>query len=970
MTGKTTRRRHLRSGLIGSASLAILMIATGAMAQQATPAPQPATDDVQEVIVTGFRSSLQSAISEKRRNVDMVDAIKAEDIGNFPDLNLAESLQRIPGISIDRESGEGRQITVRGLNSEFSRTRLNGLEALATVSGKDGAAGTNRGRGFDYNVFAADLFSSLTVRKSMSSEVEEGSLGATIDLQTARPFDYKGFTMAASAAAGYNSVSKEASPRTTFLISNRWADGKLGALLSVAYETRNVLEESTTTTRWENSSSTGTAGRYLSYSADGGRTFINIPTSTTNPAGNAGITDPEALRVVNSLHPRIPRHNVYETDQKRLGITGAFQMRPHENTLITLEGLYAQFGADRKEWEIEAISFSRGTQGLPRSSVYDYNIDSRGVMTKGAFNDVDIRSESRFDELTTTFKQLGLTWDQDWSDRLKTKLVIGASNSLQDNPEQTTFTFESYDVDGYRYDYSDPTNPRFDYGKSNTGCQPDQPCYWSYSTSNALGDRSLIRLRPNRTENTFDTIKFDVKYDFNDMFTLKFGAAKRHYEFNSSEFGRYTSPPQTRDENASGQIAALINADIRKYSNKVTVQGNTYLIPNLDLIRSTFKYDCRCVNEFGVFTLNETNASSRNNNRQAEEDSMSYHVQLDFNFDVFGMPLRGNLGSRQVTTDLTATGFIGRADTALLTTVKRKYKNSLPSLNLVLEPRNDLFIRFAAASTMARPTLLSQTPGGGSINTSSLTVTTGNPNLDPVRSDNMDLSIEWYPDRDTLLSFAVFKKEIKSYIQQVATQVPLSQLGYRAADFGLTGDPVFTVTTPTNTPGGPLEGFEFSVQKPFTFLPGILKNTGGIFNYTHVDSDITYIITPSLTAPVTRKDKLLGLSNKSWNLTLYYEDELFNGRISYAYRSEYLSQLNPGSSALFWGKNETKNLDAQVSWKVNKNFTVSLEAINLTDQADDKFIAYDTPQGNKVDDLMYEYSNTGRQFFMSVKYKY
>ncbi|MFN3228234.1 MAG: TonB-dependent receptor [Asticcacaulis sp.] len=964
MTGLRTEKRQLRSGLISSASAAILLIATSAMAQQAAPASKPASEEVQEVVVTGFRSSLQSAISEKRRSVDMVDAIKAEDIGNFPDLNLAESLQRIPGIAIDRDGGEGRQITVRGLNSEFSRTRLNGLEALATAAGKDGAAGTNRGRGFDYNVFAADLFSALTVRKSMSAEVEEGSLGATIDLQTARPFDYKGFTMAASAAAGYNSVSKEASPRTTFLISNRWADGRLGALLSVAYETRNVLEESTTTTRWENSSSAGTAGRYKSYSTDGGKTFINIPT------GTAAIIDPEALKVVNSLHPRIPRHNRYETDQKRLGITGAFQMRPVEGTLITLEGLYAQFGADRKEWEIEAISFSRGGRGLPASSVYDYAIDSRGVMTKGSFNDVDIRSESRFDELTTTFKQLGLTWDQTWSDRLSSKLVIGASNSLQDNPEQTTFTFESYDVDGYRYDYSDPTNPRFDYGKSNTGCKPDQGCYWTYSTSNSLGDRSLIRLRPNRTENAFDTIKFDVNYNLNDMFTLKMGVAKRHYEFSSNEFGRYTSAPQTRDEDAGGLIATLINADIAKYSNTVTVEGNTYLIPNLDLIRSTFKYDCRCTNEFGVFTMNETNSSSRNNNRQAEEDSMSYHVQLDFNFDVFGMPLRGNVGTRQVTTDLTATGFIGQGNNAVLTTVKRKYKNSLPSINLVLEPRNDVFIRFAAAQTMARPTLLSQTPGGGSINTSNLSVTTGNPNLDPVRSDNIDLSIEWYPDRDTLVSFAVFKKEIKSYIQRVATQVPLSQLGYQASDFGLTGDPIFTVTTPTNTPGGPLEGFEFSVQKPFTFLPGILKNTGGIFNYTHVDSDITYIITPSLTAPVIKTEKLLGLSNKSWNMTLYYEDERFNARVSYASRSGYLSQLNPGSSALFWGKNETKNLDAQVSWNVNKNVTVSLEAINLTDQADDKFIAYDTPQGNKVDDLMYEYSNTGRQFFLTAKYKY
>ncbi|OYW78774.1 MAG: TonB-dependent receptor, partial [Asticcacaulis sp. 32-58-5] len=207
ITHATGAPNSYRARIRFGASLAVLMAATlgtTVFAQDAAPA-----EDVETVVVTGFRGSLQTAINEKRRSTDMIDVIKAEDIGQFPDLNLAESLQRIPGVSIDRDGGEGKQITVRGLNSEFSRTRINGLEALATTGSKDSSGGTNRGRGFDFNVFAADLFNSLTVRKSMSAETEEGSLGATVDLQTARPFDYKGFTMATSLQAGYNDLSKK-----------------------------------------------------------------------------------------------------------------------------------------------------------------------------------------------------------------------------------------------------------------------------------------------------------------------------------------------------------------------------------------------------------------------------------------------------------------------------------------------------------------------------------------------------------------------------------------------------------------------------------------------------------------------------------------------------------------------------------------------------------------------------------------
>lgn len=950
-----------------------------AFAQDAEPAAAEEEETV--VVVTGFRNSLQSSISEKKRSNDMIDVIKSEDIGQFPDLNLAESLQRIPGVAIDRDGGEGRQITVRGLNSEFSRTRLNGLEVLATTGGKDASGGTNRGRGFDFNIFAADLFNSLTVRKSLSAEIEEGSLGATVDLQTARPFDYKGFTMAASGQVGYNDLSKSASPRGTFMISNRWADGKLGALISVAYGEREVVEESNNTTRWENAYGAGNAGRFGAYSTDGGATFTPItPCTPSNRqcnvnqthANNPVLTDPEAARVVEALHPRIPRYNRFTTDQERFGMTAAFQMRPNPDTLISLDGLYATYGANRQEYEIEAISFSRNGAGNPLTEIYDYTIDDQGTITKASFNNVDIRSEHRFDELETTFHQLNLTWDQNWSSKFSSKLLIGASKSSQVNPEQTTFSFESYDVQGYSYDYTNMTQPVFNYGESSTGCTPDQACYWTYSTSAAQGDRSLIRLRPQFVDNKFSTVSANFKYDFSENLTIKFGGSVKTFDYTTSELGRYTSAPQTRDENASGAIATEIDGDIAKYSQTVTVAGNTYLIPNLDLIRSTFDYNCRCTNAFGVFTMNSTNSNSRANTRDATEDDTAFYIQADFSGTLASMPFRGNIGVREVETSLTTTGYLGRGTESVLTTIERSYKDTLPALNLMIEPFDNLYVRFAAAKTMSRPSLASLSPGG-SITTSTQTISQGNPYLDPVRANTLDLSFEWYPDKDTLFSVAFFQKDIKSYIQNRVRELPFSELGLGEDILdgsGLTPSDTFRVTQPINSPGGKLKGYEISLQRPFTFLPGFLSRTGGIINYTFVESQIDYITASTPTSVTLRRENLLGLSPKSMNVTLYYEGEKLSGRVAMSKRDGYISQLLPGSSADFWGKNGTTNFDAQIAYQMNDNFSFVFEAINMTNEADDRYIAYDTVQGNTASDLNYDYSETGRQFYLGVRYKY
>ncbi len=211
MRKESTRSSLLKLALVMGTAI---VLPGQALAQDAAPA---AEGEEAAIVVTGFRQSLEAAINVKREAVGAVDAIVAEDIAKFPDQNLAESLQRIPGISISRDGGEGRSITVRGLSSQFTRVRVNGMETIATSV--DGAS-ANRDRAFDFNVFASELFSSLVVNKTAAASLDEGSLGAVVDLNTGNPLAGRsGLKGAVSLIGSYNDLADSVGPRAAGMLS-------------------------------------------------------------------------------------------------------------------------------------------------------------------------------------------------------------------------------------------------------------------------------------------------------------------------------------------------------------------------------------------------------------------------------------------------------------------------------------------------------------------------------------------------------------------------------------------------------------------------------------------------------------------------------------------------------------------------------------------------------------------------------
>jgi len=914
MTHRLNRKKTpvtLVASALGSAVL--LALAGPAAAQEATAANPTELD---AVTVTGYRASVEKALDIKRSEKGMVDAIVAEDIANFPDLNLAESLQRIPGVTITRDAGEGRNISVRGLGPDFTRVRINGLEALTTVGGSDQSGGTNRSRGFDFNVFASDLFSQLIVRKTASADVEEGSLGATVDLRTARPFDYDGFTFAASGQGSFNDLSEKASPRAAALIADTWADGRFGGLLSVAYSERKVREEGSNTGRWYSASSNGGF-------------------SPSSPF-TAGLAD-------GVWHPYFPRYTLLEHDQKRLGVTAALQWKPSDNTEFALDALYSKIDTVRSEKYIEAISFAYTAQKNNMVLRDGYIDPTSNALTYAVFDGAGVRSEQRRDEWSTEFKQVSLSGEHRFSDAFKVNLLVGHSKSEHANPVQTTLIMDKANVSGYSYDFRNSvTHPVFNYG-----IDPTDANGWTLAE---------VRLRPQYASNSFDNGALDFTWNFGPAFTLRGGLLAKDYTFDTSEYRRRSETVVPAFADGSYTVPAAL-VDIARLGG-VAGSPDAWAVPDLAALSELLGI----YSGQGIYQLYERNATRRS----VEERDRGAWLMGEFGFDVGSVPVSGNVGVRRVKTTQSSTGYSTVDGAMVLTHVSRDYTDTLPSLNLVAELAPDLMLRFGAAKVMARPGLSSLTPGTTlSLSSGHRFVNGGNPNLDPIRARTLDLGVEWYFQEGGLLGLALFHKDIESFVQGTSTVMPFTASGLPASlldGTGVSPNEDFTFTRPLNTPGGDLKGAEFNYVQPFSFLPGRWSNLGLQLNYTWVDSQIQYLTS---TGAASLKTDLTGLSKNSYNSTLFYEGEQLGARVSYTHRDGYYTQV-PASVAgfSFHGMDAVDTVDASISWKIDDHLEISLEGINLTNETSNEWV------GTSAWKLPLTYTQTGREFLLGLRYKF
>lgn len=942
------RMALLAGGAVAAAGTAQAQDAAAA-AEAQVAAEEAAPEDA--IVVTGFRQSLQAAINVKKNAIGAVDAIVAEDIAKFPDQNLAESLQRIPGISISRDAGEGRAITVRGLSSQFTRVRVNGMETVATST--DGAS-ANRDRAFDFNVFASELFSSIVVHKTAEASLDEGSLGAVVDLNTGNPLAGKaGFTAVASVVGTYNDLSDYVGPRLAGLLSWRNDAGTFGVSLSAAYQKTKVLELGNNSVRWVQPPFD---------SVDGTNCF------TTPNSGGAYRASAACDKAALAFHPRIPRYGEVKHDRERLGITGSVQFAPTDATKFSIDGLFSRFNADREEQWGEVLLRSNERSINVVNPVYDANNN----MISATLNDAWVRTEHYLRKSKTEFYQVGGTWDQDVSDTLRFTLLGGFSKSDADIPVETTMIFDDRDAQGYSYDYTDMKHPKLTFGTS--------------VTDPANFQLAEIRDRPSNVTNKFKTVQFRTEWDVAEGFTVKAGAMWRRFNFDTEAYTRDTAvcgnggldrvlgtitcsassvfgPTAVYGIPVTAQLAQLAQLFNLGSAGQPAGNTNSWLVPNLDATTALTKlYDRALVQDAG-------------NIRGVQETTKGGYLQFDGKGDMFGLRYALNAGIRYVKTEQSSYGLVSGTQA----TVERAYDDWLPSANIAFYPTESLIVRGAVAEVITRPTLGSLTPGG-SADGFNFRVTSGNPFLEPFRATNYDVSVEWYFAPQALISVAGFIKDVASFTQSAPitnatfaqTGLPVSVLNPSSPAVlnpALLTQPIWTLTTTVNSTGAKLKGVEIAAQIPFKiFTEGFLGNFGIIANATFIDSKATYnLLGPATTpggalTPVTLTAALANVSKQAYNGTFYYDDGRFSARVMGTYRGGYHEGAS-GTGNLLEGYGSMFNLDASVRFKLTDWVEISVEGNNLLDTYRYRYTDIDANRN-------YENNHFGRNILVGARFKY
>ncbi|MBC8027383.1 MAG: TonB-dependent receptor [Steroidobacteraceae bacterium] len=948
---------------------------------------QDATE-LDEVVVTGFRGSLNTALAAKRAETASIDVISAEDVGKFPDSNLAESMQRIPSVALSRgDGGEGKNISVRGLGPTFTRVRINGMEAASQTGSSDIYGAGNNGRTFDFNVFPTELFSQLAVRKTASADVEEGSLGATVDLQAPRPFDYADSSVFSVTARGiYNDVSEDVDPRASMLFSQKFADDTFGVLAAVAYQRRNIRETGYSAVDILPASASalniapmGTPGIWrpfctpVGYVGQGPVTNAGTGASATNCAtGNLRTSDLTAYNTVMSLtnpaildpvsrlpipgggafFPRLPRYVNSEQDTERTGGTLSFQWQPNENTNVSIDGLKSKYQVERRDNYLLGLSFGRTITALgqPMVSVREIEFDEHGSIQYGLFDGVDVRSEGLVDQFTATFEQVNLNVDHKFSEEFEVNVSFGRSNSIWDGPMRLQTFLDVIDVDGFSIDFrGGRENPIIGFGDL------DPANVNSYTYAPGLANGTVLggfstQGKPARNVTSIDTKEFSGTWSPTEMFDFTLGIQDRTSNFRARNSNLFSTQAATTVIPAGSTLADFTT----------TIDGLDESFGS-GAPASWVAIDSKKWRElFGFADRDFCGIECAAPQSQIIEEIKTGFLMASFDSgDRWGIPVRGDIGVRYVKTQQFAVGHIPVAtgqpapfnNRGARNEVTRSYTDTLPSLNVVVEFTPDLLMRFGASKVMSRPDLGNLTPSA-TVTVTTQNATVNNPFLDPIRAKTADLGLEWYFAEGSLLSVAYFYKDIETYIQRVTQRVPYNTLGLPDSLLDVPGSPsgpndLFNASRLFNTEGGPLKGFEINAQIPFKFIDvPVLNNFGVLANYTRVESEIEYITatTPNDLAPngfdITGRvtNDLVDLSKNTASATLFYDDGRFGARVTGSYRDKYIRAIPASLPSDVRANKANTFVDFSSSFNVNDNLTLILEVQNVTDERNTLYI--------------------------------
>jgi iron complex outermembrane recepter protein len=871
--------RSVRSTALKAAIATTLFIAAASMpVHSQTSQPPVRQGALEEVVVTGFRESLQNAQELKRASLQVVDSIVAEDVGKLPDNNVAEALARVTGIQIRRDSGEANTVLIRGLPNIV--TLLNGREVFTT-----------RDRFIRLNDIPSNMLQRVDVYKTNASELIEGGLAGTIDVRTRHPFDDPGLHINANARGVYSDKSKAINPNLGITVSDTWdtSAGEFGALAGVSYQRRNYHEE---------------------------RAF-NVAPEPQSGAFNAQHPAP----VANFKGPFVVGQIPIAGDRRRAAANFALEWRPNDRTRLYAEGFGSQFDDDFE------LDFFVGLPFLGNGDISATVFPGTNQMRTLTNHDVFTITSTQANDNRITTKQfaIGGSFETESNVKFSTDISRTTSHFTLVNPILDVSTvvpevFVDTNNDGtvlLRYG-----GPNYDIKNGSTFTLRNFFDNHGSDDGESLDWRADIAWAPE--DGVLKELGGGVRY------------ADRDAESIRSFLGGTGDPPtEVRADSIAG-LGSLSEPmasggpryDLRQW---YTPSGS-FLLEHTDVIRAAFGKTKRALDPGSFFSDNEV--------------TKTLYVQAKLGGTLGSMDWGAVLGVRGVRTEQELGGNSSRdLGGGVLqytpVTAKNDSDDYLPTASFKLSITPELIGRIAVGSTLTRPNFVDLNPGVSLStvvsNTTALTGTSGNPNLKPVTSDYVDLSLEWYFAHAGSVTAAAFGRKFDGYVQPSFINETFGGLNYR-------------ISRPDNTGSGELKGVELAYQQFYDFLPGILGGLGLQANVTYVDGETEV-------GGVNRT--ITGVSDWTYNVIGLYEKDRWSGRLAYNWRSKFVDTYAFAANAtgtydIFVAP--TAQMDGSVSFDVTDNVTLSLEVVNILDtQFKDYFNdSYLYPRDTRRYDRTYE----------------
>jgi TonB-dependent receptor len=913
---------------------------------------QEQTQELEEVVVTGFRQSLQDSTDAKRDSIGFVDSVFAEDIGKFPDTNIAESFQRIPGIQIGREiSGEGTTVAIRGLNTNFTRVLLNNAPVAVAAAPQEGP-GANREVPLD--MFPPELFSKLEVFKTPSANLVEGGAAGTVNMRMARPFDNEGAHVTYSIQGTDNSNANDLGGRTSLIASNTW--DRFGVLAGVTAVRNKVATRGFESVGWASLALTPDQCGGTPCNSTLGNGPATAPTVPNNASTiGAGLTPGATLdqafllannpgrtiqQIDNAVIPRLGRTMFEEGDRDRYNGVVSMEFRATENMHFFLDSMYgkqdSEFTRQATAWAMR--SGSQGGRPIPTQLEVDRENCANGcVATSGVFPNSQFMLEFRpyIEESEFWGTNPGMTWQI--SDKLNLD-VQGNYTKSEFNRQASTVLFIS-DTTTVNYSNTGGDTPTI-----TSSVDLNDPNSWQWLVTDRGGtDVGRVNLTDERRETETAGGRFALTWG-DSAFSVSAGGAYDEVSRDIRPYGadaqwqaqvcggspaNFQVNPNTQPA-CRGEDAGVIVPGVNNYPTYAGPYGGSLVtnatVPsflrssrygvatvNWDQFRSASNYDAvRAAAPESAATPSTANWGS------IEEDVTAFFTQVNGDVDIGEQRLRYNVGVRYVETDQLVTSRISLANPAnsalpdgqklsdLVNIVPREstYENWLPSANVSFNVSDNAIVRAGLSKTMTRANPTDMLLGLSIRNADVSQVDLGNPDLDPYVSDNIDLGFEYYTGGEGYFGVAAFRKGLEGFTQRVSQTVTFADL----AQYGVTletlgqqqrdavnargGNSALVELRQTVNASGRLtiNGLEFNWVQPLDFLlsPIGVEGLGFTANYTIIDQK------GEGAAPAVA----LNVPPESYNATLYYDKYGISARLSVTHSQGSQGSANSNQSAV------------------------------------------------------------------------